>query len=88
MDKNKGNPNYLALTAKKWPGMTKAGLLKRWRKRDTGVSKRGPKPFLTMQGEAAFVEYVKAQQDIHNCLDYSELGAKAKEWATKQTTRA
>ena len=67
LDKHQGQPNYLRKACEKWPGYTTKALKYRWKNRVLDEHRHGPEPRLTLEGEAAFVEYLEMQQDVGNC---------------------
>ena len=81
MDKHEGEANWLKRACKKWPGYAAPALKYRWKNRVLDEGRRGPEPRLTLEGEAAFKEWLEMQQDVGNCTYVDELGKHVRQWA-------
>jgi hypothetical protein len=81
LDKHQLETAFLARACRKWPGFTSKALRYRWKNRVLDEGRKGPEPRLTLEGEMAFVEYLKMQQDVGNCILAKHLGEQARKWA-------
>jgi len=80
MDKHRLEKSFLVRACERWPGFSSKALRYRWQNRVLDQGRKGPEPKLTLQGEEAFTEYLKMQQDVGNCVLAKHLGEQARKW--------
>jgi hypothetical protein len=79
IDENDRLPGVFAKASRKFGGVSKVTLWRRYQTRDTGSSRPGPPPVLGHDGEAALMKWIDEQVTIGNAMTREEIATTAKE---------